>query len=37
MTHIITEYLKQMEIIQSITQQNHRCVALLTTSKEQNS
>lgn len=37
MINFTTKYLKQMEIIQSLTQQNHRCVALLTTSKEQNS
>lgn len=37
MINFTTKYLKQMEIIQSFTQQNHRCVALLTTSKEQSS
>jgi hypothetical protein len=37
MINFTTKYLMQMKIIQSLTQQNHRCVTLLTTSKEQNS
>lgn len=35
MTHFITKYLKQMEIIQPLIKQFTICVALLTTSKEQ--
>jgi len=37
MINFTTKYLKQMEILQSFLQQNHRCVALLTISKEQSS
>ena len=33
-SHFTTKHLQQMEIIQSFIQQNPRCVALLTTSKE---
>jgi hypothetical protein len=36
MIYFNTKHLKQMEIIQPLIQQNPRCVALLTTLKEQN-